>query len=84
MDWITIVSSSIVGFFTFLLGQQKGKKEVESLHLQNLEKSINIYKVIIDDMKDELIDLRNEIQKLEKKVQELLEENTKLKTLLTK
>jgi peptidoglycan hydrolase CwlO-like protein len=84
MDWITIISSSVVGFLTFLLGQQKGKKEVESLHLQNLEKSINIYKVIIDDMKEELADLRKEIEQLEKKVQELLEENTKLKTLLTK
>ena len=84
MDWITLVSSTVIGFFTFLLGQQRGKKEVESIHLQNLEKSTEIYKTIIDDMKDELIALRKEIELLESKVQTLLQENAELRKHLTK
>jgi hypothetical protein len=84
MDWITIISTSVISFFTFLLGQQRGKKEVESIHLQNLEKSIEIYKTIIDDMKDELIALRKEIEILESKVQTLLIENAELRKHLTK
>lgn len=84
MDWLTIVVGSITGFFGFLSGQKLQAKQVENQSLINLEKSIEIYKEIIDDMRVELSNLKTEIDKLEKKVQELLKENAALKELMLK
>lgn len=69
---------------TFLLGQQRGKKEVESVHLQNLEKSIEIYKTIIDDLRDEISILNERVEKLQAMVNELMIENHKLQRMIEK
>ncbi len=81
---LTLILSSVTGFLTFVLGQQRGKKEVESVHLQNLEKSIEIYKTIIDDLRDEISILNDRVETLQGMVNELMVENHKLQRMIEK
>lgn len=84
-EWIgTVVVSSITGFITYFLGRRKERKELDNLTLLNLEKSVSIYQIIIDDLKKEVQQLNDKIDKLEAKVEELLKENTELKALMKK
>ena len=78
---ITFLISTITGVITFFVGMRRGRAETESVLLQNLEKSINLYQVIIDDMGEQVGALKLKIEKLEVKVEELLEENKKLKEM---
>lgn len=79
---ITAIMTGVMGFITFLLGVRKGKAETEGVLLLNLEKSINIYQIIIEDMRGEIQALNGKIDVLEKKVETLLYENLELKTLM--
>ena len=81
---VTILTTTVTGFLTFLLGQQRGKKEVESITLSNLEKSIEIYKTIIDDLREEISILNEKVSLLQGKVDELMEENHKLQKMVDK
>jgi peptidoglycan hydrolase CwlO-like protein len=83
MDFTNIVIPAITGFLTFLLGQQKGKKEIESITLSNLEKSIQIYQVIVSDLKGEIIALNAKIDVLQNKVDEMMVENHQLKMMMS-
>ena len=82
MDFINIIIPGVTGILTFLLGQQRGKKEVESITLQNLEKSIHIYQTIIDDLKEEIIGLNTKVGELQEKVDEMMKENHQLKLMM--
>ena len=78
----TLFSTAITGVITFFLGLRRGKADTESVLLSNLEKAVSVYKIILDDMKEELTQLRMEVDKLEQKVQELLQENSELKKIM--
>lgn len=82
LNLLTVIVSSITGFLTFLLGQQRGKKEVENLHLQNLEQSITIYKTIIDDLRKEITILNKKVGDLQDMVDDLMVENQKLQKMI--
>lgn len=77
-----VIFTSVTGVLTFILGHRRGKAETEGVLLQNLEKSIDIYQTIIEDMKEEVQQLRTKIEKLEHKVEDLLKENHELKRLM--
>lgn len=79
---ITILVSSITGIVTFFMGVQRTKKEVESMTLINLEKSIDIYARVISDLKLEIEELKSEITELKAQVSNLSKENHELKQML--
>lgn len=79
---ITLISSTITGVITFILGTKKKNKELIGMDLNNIAQSIKIYQTIIDDMKDQITCMSNKIDKLESTVDELVKENTHLKELL--
>ena len=81
---LTLIITTATGLLTFILGQQRGKKEIESVHLQNLEKSIEIYKTIIDDLRDEIKILNDRVEVLQSMVNELMMENHKLQSMIKK
>ena len=81
---VTIIISSITGVVTFFVGQNRARKEIEGLQLNNIEQSLDIYNRIIDDLKGQIDDLLTKVDSLEKKVDELHKENTTLRTLLEK
>jgi len=84
MDLLQIGIAAVTSFLTFLLGQQRGKKEVESITLLNLEKSVAIYQVIINDLKEEIVSLNRKVDELQTKVDEMMKENHELKKILSK
>jgi FtsZ-binding cell division protein ZapB len=79
---ITIIVSSITGVITFFVGHRKAKKETEGLQLDNISKSISIYQVIIDDLKEQVKLLLDKVDDLEGKIDALKEENNELKVLV--
>ena len=78
-----VIIPAVTSFLSFLLGQQRGKKEVESLHLANIEKALSIYQDIVSDLKEEILHLNKKVDVLQDKVDALMEENHKLKKMLS-
>ena len=79
---ITIVISSITGIVTFFFGVQKTRKEVEGLSITNIERSIGVYQLLIDDLRSQVEELLTKVNSLEDKVDELKKENRELKKML--
>lgn len=77
---ITILGSNVVvGFFSYLTGKRKSKAETDNIILDGLEKSINLYREIVEDLKKEIESLNGKVQLLETKIEELIKENHQLK-----
>ena len=81
-DLLLIASNIITGVAAWFVGRRKANAETDNQVLRNLELSVNLYKSIIDDLKQEISDLNLKIQDLERKVDELAAENKKLKANL--
>lgn len=78
-ELILFISNLLTGFAAWFAGRRKSNAETDNQVLRNLELSIQLYKNIIDDLKQEIHELNIKIQDLEKKVEELMLENRNLK-----
>jgi len=78
-ELILIASNILTGIAAWFVGRKKVSAETDNMVLRNLELSIQLYKNIIDDLKTEIHELNVKVQGLEKKVEELMAENRKLK-----
>jgi peptidoglycan hydrolase CwlO-like protein len=76
---LLLISNALTGIAAFFVGKRKSDAETDNQVLRNLELSIGLYKNIIDDLKQEIHELNIKIQTLESKVEELMNENKKLK-----
>ncbi len=76
---ILLVSNILTGIASFFVGKRRSDAETDNQVLRNLELSVNVYRTIIDDLKKEIHDLNIQVQMLEKKVEELMIENKKLR-----
>ena len=72
---LTIVTT-LIGYF---VGYRKSKNEIEGGRLENLEKSIRIYQLVIDDLSKKVEELTGHIVRLEETIDSLKQENQKLK-----
>lgn len=81
-ELLLIISNALTGVAAWFVGKRKVDSETDNQVLRNLEISINLYKQIIDDLKNEIESLNVKIQELEKKIDELHEENKRLKANL--
>jgi prefoldin subunit 5 len=61
------------------MGTRKRQLEYESVKLTNLEKSLSIYQVMIQDMSTKIEQLTKKIDELESTVERLYKENKQLK-----
>jgi len=58
----TVGGSSIISSgLTYLFAKRKYKTEADSTEIDNLKKSIEVYQTIIDDLKDRIQDIKNEV-----------------------
>lgn len=73
---IGAIATSIIGY---ILGYRKQNVDLQSSRLDSLEKSINVYNLIIDDMAKKIETLTTEVAGLEKRIEELMAENKRLK-----
>lgn len=77
---LTIVGSAgFTSIFAYFTGKRQAKAQTDNQVILNLELAVNVYKKVIDDLKDEIIALNRKIDELEIKIDELHEENKKLK-----
>jgi peptidoglycan hydrolase CwlO-like protein len=76
---LLFLSNTITGIAGWFVGRRRQQAETDNQTLRNLELAVNLYKNIIDDLKQEIHELNIKIQDLEKKVDELHAENIKLK-----
>jgi peptidoglycan hydrolase CwlO-like protein len=78
-ELILIISNTLTGMAAFFAGRRKVTAETDNQVLRNLELSVNLYKKIIDDLRQEIHELNIKIDDLEKRVDALMSENRKLK-----
>jgi peptidoglycan hydrolase CwlO-like protein len=79
---LLFISNTLTGIAAWFVGRKRQQAETDNTVLRNLELAVNLYKGIIDDLKQEIHELNIKIQDLEKKVDELHAENKKLKSKL--
>jgi hypothetical protein len=77
---LLFISNAITAIGGWFVGRRRQQAETDNQTLRNLEIAVNLYKNIIDDLKEEIGELNIKIQQLEKKVDELHAENLKLKS----
>jgi peptidoglycan hydrolase CwlO-like protein len=73
---VMTVVTTLIGYFA---GRRKTNADTDNQVLRNLELSIGLYKNIIDDLKQEIHELNIKVQDLEKRVEDLMSENKRLK-----
>jgi peptidoglycan hydrolase CwlO-like protein len=73
---IMTVVTTLIGYF---VGYRKSKNEIEGGRLENLEKSLTIYQLMIDDLTKKVEELSSHIVRLEGTIDSLKKENKKLK-----
>jgi hypothetical protein len=78
-ELLLIISNILTGIAGWFVGKRKQTVETDNMVLRNLELSIGLYKNIIDDLKQEIHELNIKVQGLEKRVEDLMAENRKLK-----
>ena len=81
---ITGLIAILTGVGSFIIGQFKAKREIESMTITNVQKSVDVYRLLIDDLKGEITELLIKVEELEKKIDELHTENTQLREMLSK
>ncbi len=79
---LLFLSNTITGIAAWFVGRKRQQADTDNQVLRNLELAVGLYKNIIDDLKQEIHQLNIKIQDLEKKVDELHQENKKLKNSL--
>ena len=77
---LLVAGTSVIGY---VLGYRKQNVDLQSSRLENLEKSINVYNLIIDDMAKKIETLTTEVAGLERRIEELMAENKQLKNKAT-
>lgn len=73
---IMTIVTTLIGYF---VGYRKSKNEIEGGKLENLEKSLTIYQLMIDDLSKKVEELTLHIVRLEATIDSLKKENNKLK-----
>ena len=81
---LLLISNALTGIAAWAVGKRKTNAETDNVVLQNLESSVNLYKLIIDNLRDEIKLLNGKMEMMESKIDELTEENVKLRKLLNK
>jgi peptidoglycan hydrolase CwlO-like protein len=72
-------SNVAVALMSYFTGRRQTNADTDNTVLKNLELSVNLYKTIIDNLKNEIHELNSKVQELEVKIDELMEENHNLR-----
>jgi peptidoglycan hydrolase CwlO-like protein len=80
LEKLLYVGSTVaVSLVTYLMGKRKQEAETDSTTLSNLEKSLEIYQLMINDMSIKIDALTKKINELELTIDKLYQENKVLK-----
>jgi len=81
-EYLLLLTNTITGLAGWFVGRRRQRAETDNQVLRNLEISIDLYRQVIEDMKTEIGQLKRRIAELEHKIDQLHEENKKLKANL--
>ena len=81
---LLLISNALTGVAAWAVGKRKTNAETDNVVLKNLESSVGLYKLIIDNLRDEIQLLNGKMEQMEAKIDELTKENKKLRDLLNK
>jgi predicted nucleic acid-binding Zn-ribbon protein len=81
---LLLISNALSGVAAWAVGKRKTNAETDNVVLKNLESSVGLYKLIIDNLRDEIQLLNGKMEQMEVKIDELTKENIKLRQLLKK
>ena len=79
---ITVAIALVTSITSFIFGQHKAKREIESMTITNVQKSVDVYREIIEDLRGEVSELLIKVNQLEDKIDELHSENSQLRRML--
>ena len=79
---ITVAIALVTSITSFIFGQHKAKREIESMTITNVQKSVDVYREIIEDLRGEVSELLIKVNQLEDKIDELHSENSQLRKML--
>jgi peptidoglycan hydrolase CwlO-like protein len=83
MQWELLISSilTIIGTTTgYIFGRRKQRAEAQMSEIDNVSKSLAVYREMIDDLSRRINEQNKEIQKQEAEIRELREEIRKMKS----
>jgi len=78
-ELLLLISNTITGVASFLVTKRMSNAQTDNQILKNLELAMGVYQTLCENMRDEIVSLNLKIQDLEKKIDELHEENKRLK-----
>lgn len=81
IDWVLVTITGISGFF---LGMRKTQKETDSISIQNVAATLNVYQEIIADLKSQMQEMKLKMDEMEKTIHTLQQENKKLSGMIKK
>lgn len=82
MDFKDFILPIVGTFLGYLFGYRKQNKEIDSIQIENIAKSVAVYQDIIEDLRNRITELQGRIQEMDDNICELRRENHKLKELL--
>lgn len=74
-----IILAVVTAAIGYIIGFKKNQNDIEGGRLDNLEKSIRVYQIMIDDLTKKVEELTGHIVKLEATIDNLKKENNTLK-----
>lgn len=83
--WLIVTNAVVLGitnFITFFFTRKKYNSEVKSTDLENISKTIGIYKEMVDDLSERISKLNQRLVEMETTIEELKKENEELKSNL--
>ena len=81
---ITGIVAAVTGIGSFIVGQFKARREIDNIAITNVQKSVDVYRIVIDDLKGQIKELLQKVEDLEGKIDELKQENCELKDMVQK
>ena len=75
-----IILTTFTAIIGYIFGYKKNQNDIENGRLDNLEKSIKVYQVLVDDLSNRIETLSAHIIKLETQIDSLIKENKLLKS----
>jgi chromosome segregation ATPase len=81
---ITALVSALTTIGGFFLGKRKSNAETDTIVIQNVKEILGVYAITINDLKNEIRELKDKIDRYEEQIENMSIELNELRKQLTK
>jgi cell shape-determining protein MreC len=82
MENFEYLISLVTGLAGYFFGARKNRKESDSISIQNVAASLDVYQQIIDDLEKRLDGMQKKMSEMENTIHNLQNENKQLRQLI--